>query len=134
MRKLMKAISLAVLGAICLCGCALGNSGKKEITIYTAVDQIYAEPVFEDFEKETGIKVNAVYDLEANKTTGLTNRLIAEKDKPVCDVYWNNEFTQTMLLQDEGLYSLMYLLKQPIFRMLTKMQKVIGPHLAEEPA
>ena len=61
MRKLMKAISLAVLGAICLCGCALGNSGKKEITIYTAVDQIYAEPVFEDFEKETGIKVNAVY-------------------------------------------------------------------------
>ena len=103
MRKFWKVISLAMVSAICLCGCALGDSGKKEITIYTAVDQIYAEPVFEDFEKETGIKVNAVYDLEANKTTGLTNRLIAEKDKPVCDVYWNNEFTQTMLLQDEGL-------------------------------
>jgi len=29
--------------------------------------------------------------------------MIAEKENPVCDVYWNNEFTQTMLLQDEGL-------------------------------
>jgi len=88
---------------ICMSGCSIGKTEVKEVTVYTAVDQIYAEPVFEDFEKETGIKVNAVYDLEANKTTGLTNRLIAEKENPVCDVYWNNEFTQTMLLQDEGL-------------------------------
>lgn len=102
MRKL-SVIVLVMISMIHLCGCTLENSGKKEITVYTAVDQIYAEQVFEDFEKETGIKVNAVYDLEANKTTGLTNRLIAEKEKPVCDVYWNNEFTQTMLLQDEGL-------------------------------
>ncbi|MBR2948619.1 MAG: extracellular solute-binding protein [Lachnospiraceae bacterium] len=102
MKKRICAMMLAA-SMICMSGCSIGKTEVKEVTVYTAVDQIYAEPVFEDFEKETGIKVNAVYDLEANKTTGLTNRLIAEKENPVCDVYWNNEFTQTMLLQDEGL-------------------------------
>ncbi|CAK7001050.1 MAG: hypothetical protein ENTB_00030 [Enterocloster aldenensis] len=92
-----------------LVGCSTPNPADtqepavQEVVVYTAVDQIYAEPVFKDFEAQTGIKVSAVYDLEANKTTGLTNRIIAEKESPICDVYWNNEFTQTMLLQEEGL-------------------------------
>ncbi|MDD2955980.1 MAG: extracellular solute-binding protein [Oscillospiraceae bacterium] len=91
-----------VLCAFCFAGCR--EPGKAgEVVVYTAVDQVYSEPVFQAFEEETGIKVKAVYDLESNKTTGLTNRLIAEKDKPVCDVFWNNEFVQTMALQNEGL-------------------------------
>ena len=38
--------------------------------IYTAQDQVYAEPILREFEKETGIKVKAVYDSEAVKTIG----------------------------------------------------------------
>ncbi|MBQ7586893.1 MAG: hypothetical protein IJT37_02570, partial [Lachnospiraceae bacterium] len=69
---------------------ASGNAkGSGEVNIYTAVDQVHSEKIFEQFEKDTGIKVNPVYDLEANKTTGLTNKIISEKEHPVCDVFWN---------------------------------------------
>ena len=82
---------------------ASGNiKGSGEVNIYTAVDQVHSEKIFEQFEKDTGIKVNPVYDLEANKTTGLTNKILSEKEHPVCDVFWNNEFAQTIELQKQG--------------------------------
>lgn len=98
----MKKISIwAVLAGLCilLSGCG----GKAEVVVYTAVEQVYCQELFEQFEQETGIHVRAVYDTEANKTTGLVNRIIAEEDKPVCDVFWNNEFIQTIDLQEKGL-------------------------------
>jgi hypothetical protein len=52
---------------------------------------------------KTGIKVNAVYDVEAAKTTGLVNRLIAEASNPQADVFWNGEFAQTILLKEKGI-------------------------------
>ena len=61
-----------------------------------------AEPVFGVFEKETGIKVLAVYDSEATKTTGLVNRLIAEKGSPRADVFWNSETCRTIVLKRKG--------------------------------
>lgn len=63
----------------------------NEVVIYAAQDQIYAEPILHEFEKETGLKVKAVYDSEAVKTTGLANRLLAERSHPQCDVFWGNE-------------------------------------------
>ena len=72
------------------------------VVIYTSVDQVYSEPVLKDFEANTGIKVLAVYDVEAAKTTGLVNRLIAEKSHPQADVFWNGEFAQTLFLKDQG--------------------------------
>lgn len=65
---------------------------------YTSVDQQYADPAFDAFEAQTGIRVLAVYDTEAAKTTGLVNRLIAEQAHTVCDVFWNNETTQMSML------------------------------------
>lgn len=79
-----------------------GVAGKGEVVVYTAVDQVFSEKIFEQFEKDTGIKVKPVYDLEANKTTGLTNKILSEKENPVCDVFWNNEFVQTIELQRQG--------------------------------
>jgi iron(III) transport system substrate-binding protein len=78
------------------------NKDIREVVIYTSVDQIYSEPILDKFEEETGIKVKAVYDVEAAKTTGLVNRLIAEKKKPLADVWWNGEIAQTILLKEEG--------------------------------
>ena len=40
--------------------------------------------------------------MEAAKTTGLVNRLIAERSRPQADVWWNGEFAQTLLLKDRG--------------------------------
>ena len=45
------------------------TSDQSEVVIYTSVDQIYSEPVLEKFEGETGIKVKAVYDVEAALAT-----------------------------------------------------------------
>ncbi|NTV30604.1 extracellular solute-binding protein [candidate division WWE3 bacterium] len=72
------------------------------VTIYVAHDQDYSEPILKDFEDETGIKVNAVYDTEASKSVGLVNRLIAEKDNPQADIFWNNEVSRTIQLKKEG--------------------------------
>lgn len=96
-----KAYIWALFAGICL---VLSGCGRKaEVVVYTAVEQVYCQELFEQFEEETGIHVRAVYDTEANKTTGLVNRIIAEADRPVCDVFWNNEFIQTIDLQEKGL-------------------------------
>ena len=72
--------------------------------IYCAQDQVYAEPIFHGFEKETGIKIRAVYDSEAVKTVGLANRLLAERAHPVCDVFWGNEEMRTRQLASQNVF------------------------------
>ncbi|MFA5362314.1 MAG: extracellular solute-binding protein [Candidatus Omnitrophota bacterium] len=80
------------------------ETGKnREVVIYTSLDQIFSEPILGGFEKKTGIKVKVVYDTEAAKTAGLVNRLIAEKDNPNADVFWNNEIARTIILKKMGL-------------------------------
>lgn len=101
-KKTGKRIVLGAL-ALLLCLTATGCGAKKEVVVYTAVDQVFADQIFAMFEQETGIKVKAVYDTEANKTTGLTNRIAAEAEHPVCDVFWNNEFIQTIDLEQKGM-------------------------------
>lgn len=103
MKKIILLLLAVTILLLAITGCSKKEDEQAVVVVYTAVDQVYSEPIFKDFEEKTGIQVQAVYDLEANKTTGLTNRLIAEKDQPVCDVFWNNEFVQTMVLQNEGL-------------------------------
>jgi iron(III) transport system substrate-binding protein len=77
-------------------------TSHEQVIAYCAQDQVYAEAIFHDFEKETGIKVRAVYDSEAVKTVGLANRLLAERSHPQCDVFWGNEEMRTrqMAAQD----------------------------------
>jgi iron(III) transport system substrate-binding protein len=74
------------------------------VTIYCAHDRAHAEQVLELFEKETGIRVEAVYDTEASKTVGLAERLRAERERPRCDVHWSNEPLRSVRLANEGLY------------------------------
>lgn len=78
------------------------EQSQRSVVVYTSVDQVYSEPILKEFEKKTGIRVLPVYDVEATKTTGLVNRLIAEKNNPQADVFWNGEFTQTLLLKEQG--------------------------------
>ena len=59
---------------------------------------MYAEPLFRDFEKATGIKARTVYDSEAVKTVGLANRLLAERHHPQADLFWGNEEMRTRQL------------------------------------
>lgn len=77
---------------------------STEVVAYCAQDQVYAEPLFREFEKETGIKVRTVYDNEAVKTVGLANRLLAERHHPQADVFWGNEEMRTRQLAVQGVF------------------------------
>jgi iron(III) transport system substrate-binding protein len=94
------ALSLPVLLATAMAG-GCTQTTTNEVVVYTSVDQVYAEPVLKDFETQTGIKVRAVYDAEAAKTTGLVNRLLAEKSRPRADVWWSGEIVQTLRLAEQ---------------------------------
>ena len=93
---------IGLLGLSALAAGCGDRRQEKVVVVYTSVDQEDAEPILKKFAALTGIKVLPVYDVEAAKTTGLVNRLIAEKNKPQADVFWNSEFMQTMLLKEKG--------------------------------
>ena len=50
-------------------------------------------------QRRSGVKVNPVYDTEETKSTGLANRLLAEKARPQADVFWSNEPVRTLVLK-----------------------------------
>ena len=89
--------------AACLVACH--ESARPFVVVYTSQDQIYSEPLLRAFTKETGIEVRAVYDSEAVKTVGLAHRLLAERNNPRCDVFWNNEELRTWQLAAQGVFA-----------------------------
>lgn len=78
------------------------NSPDSEVIVYTSVDQIEAQRIFQLFTQNTGILVKPVYDTEAGKTTGLFRRLMAERNHPQADVFWNSEICRTIQLAEAG--------------------------------
>ena len=92
-----KSIVLSLLVVCAISACA---PGTPEVVVYTALDELYSKPILDAFEAETGIRVRALYDTEASKTTGLVSRLMAERYRPRADVFWNNEVAQTILLKN----------------------------------
>lgn len=79
-----------------------GGRDAAEVVVYCAHDEVFADEVLHDFERQTGIRVTARYDSEATKSLGFVNMLIQEKDNPQCDVFWNNELLGTCELQEQG--------------------------------
>jgi iron(III) transport system substrate-binding protein len=79
------------------------GAGNQIVVVYVTEDQVFSEPILKDFEKETRIKVQAVYDTEETRSTGAMNRLIAEKNNPQADVYWANEPIRAEVLKQKGI-------------------------------
>jgi iron(III) transport system substrate-binding protein len=77
------------------------SAGTQTVVVYVSHDQVFSEPILKDFEKDTGIKVLAVYDTEETKSAGAMNRLIAEKSNPQADVYWANEPIRAEVLRQQ---------------------------------
>jgi iron(III) transport system substrate-binding protein len=86
-----------------LAGCIRTND--REVIVYTALDREFSEPIFRDFEAKTGIHVRAKYDPESTKTVQLVTDIIAEKQRPRCDLFWNNEILNTIRLEQLGMLS-----------------------------
>ena len=93
-----------VWGLVRTDGWASKDSGK-ELVLYCAQDQPFAETLIEEFTRRTGVKVRTAYDSEAIKTVGLANRLLAEKEHPRADVFWGNEEFRTRQLAAAGVWS-----------------------------
>jgi iron(III) transport system substrate-binding protein len=74
-----------------------------EVFVYTALDEEFSEPIFGQFKASTGVTPQPSFDTEATKTVGLAQAILAERDRPRCDVFWNNEILNTLRLEKEGL-------------------------------
>jgi iron(III) transport system substrate-binding protein len=96
-RVIFAALAMAALSLV---DC---KRGKKEVVVYTSVDQVFSEPIFKVFERETGIAVRAVFDTEETKSTGVLNRLVAEAQRPQADVFWANDPVRPLLLVKRGM-------------------------------
>jgi iron(III) transport system substrate-binding protein len=89
---------LAALAA----GCSGPDTGPREVVAYVSADRPFSEPILKEYEHRSRVRVNVVYDTEETKSTGLANRLIAEKERPRADVFWSNEPVRTLILKARG--------------------------------
>src|SRR5216683_7316122 len=80
-------------------------TSSRTVVVYVSEDQVFSEPILKDFERETGITVKSVFDTEESKSTGVMNRLIAEKNNAQADVYWANEPVRADALKQRGVSS-----------------------------
>jgi iron(III) transport system substrate-binding protein len=99
----MKQILIGSLAMIFIAGVwACDRRAAQEVVVYTSVDDVFARPIAERFEKETGIKVRLVPDTEETKSTGLLHRLMAEKERPQADVFWSGDPVRAAILKAKG--------------------------------
>lgn len=82
---------------------ACDRRGTREVVVYTSVDDVFARPIAQRFETETGVKVRLVPDTEETKSTGLLNRLLAEKERPQADVFWSGDPVRAAILKTKGI-------------------------------
>jgi iron(III) transport system substrate-binding protein len=95
---------LAIWIPILLCPFLSGCGRSKErVVLYCAQDREFAEEILPDFTSQTGLEVIPKYDIESEKSVGLALEISREKNRPRCDVHWNNEILWTIRLQREGL-------------------------------
>ena len=98
-RKTVRFTLVAMLTLMVGCG----GTASEEVVVYTSVDDVFARPVAEDFEQAAGIVVRLVPDTEETKSTGLVNRLIAERERPRADVFWSGDPVRAALLKRQGI-------------------------------
>ena len=88
---------------VCVSGFSCLKSSNR-VVVYCAQDPEFAEALFNDFPKESGLSVSPKFDTEANKSVSLAAELLAEKSQPRADVHWNNEIINTIRLSRAGVY------------------------------
>jgi hypothetical protein len=64
-------IAFALVAAIGCRSSAPPQEVDRTVTVYVSTDRVFSEPILREHEKRSGVKVNAVYDTEETKSTGL---------------------------------------------------------------
>lgn len=99
MKHIFRILLATMLGGMGSCS---KPPAQQTVVVYTSVDDVFARPVAEQFQKATGIEVKLVPDTEETKSAGLLNRLIAEKTRPQCDVFWSGDPVRAGILKNKG--------------------------------
>jgi len=94
---------VALLLFACVLALTACYKNDEVVVVYTSVDDIFARPIAEQFQHETGVTVRLVPDTEETKSTGLLNRLIAEKSRPQADVFWSGDPVRAAILKAKGI-------------------------------
>jgi iron(III) transport system substrate-binding protein len=108
MASVKRLVSIHICTVLAALGCGACRSpeqapgAERQVTVYVSTDRVFSEPVLREYERRSGVTVNAVYDTEETKSTGLANRLIAEKARPQADVFWSNEPVRTLVLKSRN--------------------------------
>lgn len=103
-REAVGAIVTASVGAMGV-GCSRAPASRAgEVVLYSSVDDFLLREVVQSFEESTGVRVRLLGDTEATKTTGLVERLIAERESPRADVWWSSEPFGTVRMASMGLF------------------------------
>jgi iron(III) transport system substrate-binding protein len=103
-------MGLMATAAVMLAGCDARNpeatQGQKntdlKVVLYCATDREIAQDLIDQFQKETGIHVEAKFDTEAAKSVGLIQEIRQEKSHPQCDVFWGGGAFFCTILADDG--------------------------------
>jgi iron(III) transport system substrate-binding protein len=104
----MKQANFSRMGAIAVtlglvCASSFSAAAGQTVTVYSSLDREFSEPLLKAYEKQSGVTLLYKFDVEATKTVGLTNAIIAEARRPRCDLFWNNEILNTLRLKEKGL-------------------------------
>ncbi len=99
---------LTLVGVCALLCCSSGCSASASqsdnvVVVYSSVDEEFAKPLAEQFERETGIVVKLISDTEKAKSSGLLNRLLEEGSRPQCDVFLSEDPVRSAVLKKRGL-------------------------------
>ncbi len=89
-----------MLALVLAAGCA---EARSRVVLYSAQDPEFAEQVLPEFTRRTGLEVATKFDTEASKSVSLFQELLAERNRPRCDVHWNNEILGTIRLDRQGM-------------------------------
>lgn len=112
------ALIVGILGACVTNGCTPKSEG--EVAVYSRLNEEFAYPILDGFERSVDYETSVVADFDfaatqdapaeepsdvsdRSSTDGLFEQIIAEKNAPQCDVFWDNEILQTIGLQKLGL-------------------------------
>lgn len=102
LRRLARCMALIFAVALLqLVGCQ--PQPPEQVVVYTALDEVFSKPILDDFAEQSGIEVLPKMDTESTKTVGLAQAIMAERDRPRCDLFWNNEVLHTLRLARAGL-------------------------------
>jgi ABC-type Fe3+ transport system substrate-binding protein len=104
--------AFGLLPAISGCGKSPGDGSsgadgrsvaRGRVVVYVSADDVLAREVFAACSAATGITIDAVFDTEATKTTGLENRVRSERSRPRADIFWSSEGFSAVRMANDGL-------------------------------